>query len=42
MVELRLDESSGIYAAPLQMKANNGIFIIDDFGLGNRCRRAIC
>jgi len=32
MVELRLDEGSGIYAAPLQMKANNGIFIIDDFG----------
>ncbi|MBI1790484.1 MAG: AAA family ATPase [Acidobacteria bacterium] len=32
MVELRLDEASGIYSAPLQMKANNGIFIIDDFG----------
>lgn len=32
MVELRLDDASGIYAAPLQMKANNGIFIIDDFG----------
>lgn len=32
MLELRLDEVSGIYAAPLQMKANNGIFIIDDFG----------
>jgi hypothetical protein len=32
MLELRLDEASGIYAAPLQMKANNGIFIIDDFG----------
>ena len=32
MLELRLDESSGIYAAPLQMKANNGIFLIDDFG----------
>ena len=32
MLELRLDESSGMYAAPLQMKANNGIFIIDDFG----------
>jgi hypothetical protein len=32
MLELRLDESSGIYAAPLQVKANNGIFIIDDFG----------
>lgn len=32
MLELRLDESSGIYAAPLQMKATNGILIIDDFG----------
>jgi len=32
MVELRLDDTSGIYAAPLQMKANNGLFIIDDFG----------
>jgi hypothetical protein len=32
MLELRPDEASGIYAAPLQMKANNGIFIIDDFG----------
>lgn len=32
MLEMRLDETSGIYAAPLQMKANNGIFIIDDFG----------
>ncbi len=32
MLELRLDDVSGIYAAPLQMKANNGIFIIDDFG----------
>jgi hypothetical protein len=32
MLELRLDEASGIYSAPLQMKANNGIFVIDDFG----------
>jgi hypothetical protein len=32
MLELRLDEISGIYAAPMQMKANNGIFIVDDFG----------
>jgi hypothetical protein len=32
MLELRLDETSGIYAAPLQMKSNNGIFIVDDFG----------
>jgi len=32
MLELRVDEASGIYSAPLQMKANNGIFLIDDFG----------
>jgi hypothetical protein len=32
MLELRLDEASGIYAAPLQMKANDGILVIDDFG----------
>ena len=32
MLDMRLDESSGIYAAPLQMKANNGILLIDDFG----------
>src|SRR6476661_8476160 len=28
LVELRLDDSSGIYAAPVPMKANNGIVII--------------
>jgi hypothetical protein len=32
MLELRSDASSGIYTAPLQMKANNGILVIDDFG----------
>ncbi len=32
LLELRYDDSSGIYSAPLQMKANNGIFVIDDFG----------
>ena len=32
MLELRLDKSSGLYASPLQMKANTGIFIVDDFG----------
>lgn len=32
MLELKLDETSGIYSAPMQMKANNGILIIDDFG----------
>ena len=32
MLELQLDESSGVYAAPLQMRANNGMLVIDDFG----------
>jgi len=32
MLELRLDEATGIYAAPIQMKANNGVLVIDDFG----------
>jgi Cdc6-like AAA superfamily ATPase len=32
MLELRVDEATGVYAAPLQMKANNGVLIIDDFG----------
>ncbi len=32
MLELQLDEASNIYAAPVQMKANNGILVIDDFG----------
>jgi hypothetical protein len=32
MLDLQLDQSSGVYAAPLQMKANNGVLVIDDFG----------
>ena len=32
MLELQMDDSSRIYAAPVQMKANNGMLIIDDFG----------
>ena len=32
MLELRLDESTRVFISPCQMKANNGIFIIDDFG----------
>jgi hypothetical protein len=32
MLELRLDTSSGTYAPPVQMKANGGILVIDDFG----------
>lgn len=32
MLDLQLDEASNIYAAPVQMKANNGVLVIDDFG----------
>jgi hypothetical protein len=32
MLELQMEEASKVYAAPLQMRANNGILIIDDFG----------
>jgi hypothetical protein len=32
MLELRLDESPHVFIAPCQLKANNGILIVDDFG----------
>ena len=32
MLELQYEETLGYYTSPLQMKANNGLFIIDDFG----------
>jgi hypothetical protein len=32
LLDLQLNPTLGFYAAPLQMKANNGILIIDDFG----------
>src|SRR5437764_972927 len=32
MLELRLDEATNVFISPCQMKANNGILIIDDFG----------
>ena len=32
MLDLTFDRTSGVYLAPLQMKANNGVMIIDDFG----------
>ncbi len=32
MLDLEFDEVSKYYEAPLQMKANGGLFIIDDFG----------
>ncbi|HYF45792.1 MAG TPA: hypothetical protein VD926_06240 [Acidimicrobiales bacterium] len=31
-LDLSYDAQAGIYAAPLQMQANNGILVIDDFG----------
>ena len=32
MLELRLDEATKVFISPCQLKANNGILIIDDFG----------
>ena len=32
MLELRLDEATHVFISPCQMKANNGVLIIDDFG----------
>jgi predicted ATPase with chaperone activity len=32
MLNLRLGGTSNFYSAPLQMKANNGVLIVDDFG----------
>jgi hypothetical protein len=32
MLELRLDQATQVFIAPCQLKANNGILIIDDFG----------
>ena len=32
MLDLRRDANAGVFVAPLQMKANNGMLIIDDFG----------
>jgi hypothetical protein len=31
-LDLTLEAASGVYVAPLQMQANNGVFVIDDFG----------
>ncbi|MGB6743995.1 MAG: hypothetical protein WBE38_10065 [Terracidiphilus sp.] len=32
MLDMQFNPMSKFYAAPVQMKANNGVFIIDDFG----------
>lgn len=32
MLDLRFNDSSKVYEAPFQLKANNGLYLIDDFG----------
>jgi predicted ATPase with chaperone activity len=32
MLDLTYNENANVYDAPLQMKANNGIYLVDDFG----------
>lgn len=32
MLDLAHDSTTGVYLAPLQLKANNGVMVIDDFG----------
>jgi hypothetical protein len=32
MLELQIEESTKVYTAPIQLRANNGILVIDDFG----------
>lgn len=32
MLDLQLDRDTGVHMAPLQLKANNGVLVIDDFG----------
>lgn len=32
MLDLQRDGDTGVYLAPLQLKANNGVLVIDDFG----------
>jgi len=32
MLDLVVDRDTGVYLAPLQFKANNGVLVIDDFG----------
>ena len=32
MLELQIEERTQVYTAPIQLRANNGILVIDDFG----------
>ena len=40
-LDLQLSEESKVYEAPLQMKANTGMFLIDDFGRQQMSPRAL-
>lgn len=39
MLELSLDKTTGITEAPLQLKANGGLLVVDDFGRGKTSPR---
>jgi len=41
MLDLRFNPASRFYEAPIQLKANGGVFLVDDFGRSARARR-IC
>jgi predicted ATPase with chaperone activity len=41
MLEARRDGEAGSYTAPLHMKANNGVFVVDDFGRQQVSPRAL-
>ena len=38
MLDLSFNKHSKVYDAPFQLKANNGIYLIDDFGRQRRPR----
>ena len=39
MLDLSYNKHSKVYDAPFQLKANNGIYLIDDFGRQKASRR---
>ena len=41
MLDLTFNPIAKFYEAPIQMKANGGVFVVDDFGR-QRIRRATC
>ena len=41
MLDLSFNQIAKFYEAPMQLKANGGVFVVDDFGR-QRIRRATC